>query len=228
MKSFLIRFLLIFILLVIIMVTYHSYLKKQEQIVSTGEPIPEYDNLKSALLVIDLQESSTGRMTETEVYSPESNQYIEKINRIIQHSANQNITVIYICAVTDNWLLNLLNARMKKGTIGTRLDSRLIKNSDYLLEKSKWDSFSNPDLDAILKREQISRLYIVGLDVNYCIKNTILAALNRGYEVYAIDDALRSGNQALREQALQEFKKRGAKVITSSEYLRIIPIMPGF
>jgi len=210
------------------MVTYHSYLKKQEQIVSTGEPIPEYDNLKSALLVIDLQESSTGRMTETEEYSPESNQYIEKINQIIKHSTDKNITVIYICAITDNWLLNLLNARMKKGTIGTRLDSRLIKNSDYLLEKSKWDSFSNPDLDAILKREQISRLYIVGLDVNYCIKNTILAALNRGYEVYAIDDALRSGNQALREQALQEFKKRGAKVITSSEYLRIIPIMPGF
>ena len=220
MKSFLIRFLLIFILLVIIMVTYHSYLKMQEQIVSTGEPIPEYDNLKSALLVIDLQESSTGRMTETEEYSPESNQYIEKINQIIKHSTDKNITVIYICAITDNWLLNLLNARMKKGTIGTRLDSRLIKVSDYLLYKNKWDSFSNPELDAILKREQIGRLYIVGLDVNYCIKNTILAAVNRGYEVFAIDDALRSGDQALREQAMQEFEKRGAKVITSSEYLQ--------
>jgi len=201
------------------MITYHSYLKKQEQIVSTGEPIPEYDNLKSALLVIDLQESSTGRMSETEVYSPECNQYIEKINQIIQHSANQNITVIYICAVTDNWLLNLLNARMKKGTIGTRLDSRLIKNSDYLLEKSKWDSFSNPDLDAILKREQISRLYIVGLDVNYCIKNTILAALNRGYEVFAIDDALRSGDQTLREQAIQELITKGVQIISSFEFL---------
>jgi len=219
MKSFLIRFLLIFILLVIIMVTYRSYLKKQEQIISTGEPIPEYDSLKSALLVIDLQEASTGRMTETEEYSPESNQYIEKINQIIKHSTDKNITVIYICAITDNWLLNLLNARMKKGTIGTRLDSRLIKVSDYLLYKNKWDSFSNPELDAILKREQIGRLYIVGLDVNYCIKNTILAALNRGYEVFAIDDALRSGDQALREQAMQELMTKGVQIISSFEFL---------
>jgi len=201
------------------MVTYHSYLKMQEQIVSTGEPIPEYDNLKSALLVIDLQESSTGRMTETEVYSPESNQYIEKINQIIKHSADKNITVIYICAITDNWFLNLLNARMKKGTIGTRLDSRLIKVSDYLLYKNKWDSFSNPELDAILKREQVSRLYIVGLDVNYCIKNTILAALNRGYDVLAIDDALRSGDQTLREQAIQELITKGVQIISSFEFL---------
>ena len=201
------------------MITYHSYLKKQEQIISTGEPVPEYYSLKSALLVIDLQESSTGRMTETEEYSPESNQYIEKINQIIKHSADHNITVIYICAITDNWLLNLLNDRMKKGTIGTRLDSRLVKVSDYLLQKDKWDSFSNPELDAILKREQISRLYIVGLDVNYCIKNTILAALNRGYEVFAIDDALRSGDQALREQAIQELITKGVQIISSFEFL---------
>jgi len=219
MKSFLIRFLLIFILLVIIMVTYHSYLKMQEQIISTGEPIPEYDSLKSALLIIDLQEASTGRMKETEEYSPESNQYIEKINQIIKHSADKNITVIYICAITDNWFLNLLNARMKKGTIGTRLDSRLIKVSDYLLYKNKWDSFSNPELDAILKREQVSRLYIVGLDVNYCIKNTILAALNRGYDVLAIDDALRSGDQTLREQAIQELITKGVQIISSFEFL---------
>jgi nicotinamidase-related amidase len=219
MKSFLIRFLLIFILLVIIMITYHSYLKKQEQIISTGEPIPEYDSLKSTLLVIDLQEASTGRMTESEEYSPESNQYIAKVNQIIKHSANQNITVIYICAITDNWLLNLLNDRMKKGTIGTRLDSRLVKVSDYLLQKNKWDSFSNPELDAILKKERVSRLYIVGLDVAYCIKNTIFAALNRGYEVYAIKDALRSGDQVLRKQVMQEFKTKGVKVITSSEFL---------
>jgi len=187
--------------------------------ISTGEPIPEYDSLKSALLVIDLQEASTGRMTEAQEYSPESNQYIEKVNQIIKHSADQNITVIYICAITDNWLLNLLKDRMQEGTIGARLDTRLIKVSNYLLQKNKWDSFSNPELDEILKKEQISRLYIVGLDVAYCIKNTILAALNRGYEVYAIDDALRSGDQALREQVMQEFKTKGVKVIQSSEFL---------
>jgi ABC-type polysaccharide/polyol phosphate export permease len=60
--------------------------------------------------------------------------------------------------------------------------------------------------------------YIVGLDAAYCVKNTISAALNRGFEVLVIEDALISETKALKEEMIQYFKNNGVKIIRTFEY----------
>jgi len=108
---------------------------------------------------------------------------------------------------------------MKKGSIGTQIDSRLLIISDYILPKEKSDSFSNPHLDEILMKNKINRLYIAGLDAAYCVKNTITAAQNRGYDVVVIEDALLSKTTELKAEMIDYFRSTGVTVITSREYL---------
>jgi len=96
---------------------------------------------------------------------------------------------------------------MKKGSIGTQIDSRLNLVSEYVLSKEKKDSFSNPELDDILKKNKISRLYFVGLDAAYCVNNTISAAINRNYDVFVIKDALISETDSLKNKMIHNYKK---------------------
>lgn len=219
MKSFLKRFFLILLLFVIIVVLYFIYLNKEADVVTKGEPIPKYDTLKSALIVIDIQEATTGKVSITEQYIRQSDSLIKRINNIIMHSENKNIPIIYIFTETDNWLINILNSTMKKGSIGTQIDSRLNLVSKYVLSKKKKDSFSNPELDDILKKNKISRLYFVGLDAAYCVNNTISAAINRNYDVFVIKDALISETDSLKNKMIQNYKKNDVKIITTYEYL---------
>jgi nicotinamidase/pyrazinamidase len=218
MKSFLKKFFLILFLVIFIAVAYFVYLNKQADSISKGEQIPRYDSVKSALFVVDIQEATTGKVSITDEYIQQSDSLIEKINNIIKHSENKNIPIIYIYTETDSWFIHLLNNTMKKGSIGTQIDSRLLRVSDYILPKEKKDAFSNPSLDIILRKNEISRLYIVGLDAAYCVKNTISAALNRGFEVLVIEDALISETKALKEEMIQYFKNNGVKIIRTFEY----------
>jgi nicotinamidase-related amidase len=58
---------------------------------------------------------------------------------------------------------------MAKGRLGAELDSRLNIASDYIQSKKKEDAFSNSDLDSILIKSEISRLFIVGLNAAHCL-----------------------------------------------------------
>ncbi len=219
MKSFLKRFFLILFIVILLVVAYLIYLDKQADIISKGEIISDYDTVKSVLMVIDIQEATTGKVSITEEYIQQSDMLITKINHLIQHSEKKDIPVIYIYTETDNWLINLLNSTMKKGSIGTELDSRLHQVSEHILPKEKKDSFSNPYLDKILREKEVSRLYIVGLDAAYCVKNTIIAAVSRGYKVIVIEDALISETQALKDEMINLFLQTGVKIISSNDYL---------
>jgi len=66
----------------------------------------------------------------------------------------------------------------------------VINGNDFTKRIS--DSFSNPQLDAFLIRNRVDELYLVGLDASYCVHKTALGALNRGYKVTVVDDAVLS------------------------------------
>lgn len=74
-------------------------------------------------------------------------------------------------------------------------------------------------LDEMLKKKNITDLFIVGLTTDYCVKYSVLDAVDLGYRVFVVKDACKPVN--LREddedKALQEMEKVGAKIITSED-----------
>ena len=55
-----------------------------------------------------------------------------------------------------------------------------------------YDGFSGTRLDETLHQLNIQRLWVGGLATDYCVLNTVLEGLRRGYEVFVLTQAVRA------------------------------------
>jgi nicotinamidase/pyrazinamidase len=69
----------------------------------------------------------------------------------------------------------------------------------------------------LLEQKGIGRLFIGGLATDYCVLNTVKEAREIGLDIYVLTDAVRAVdvNPGDGEKALEEMKKKGAKLITT-------------
>ena len=74
-------------------------------------------------------------------------------------------------------------------------------------------------LDAILTGEDVDTLYITGLATDYCVKATVLDALDLGYKVNVVVDAIAGVNVNPNDSndAITEMEKAGAQFIYSKD-----------
>lgn len=85
---------------------------------------------------------------------------------------------------------------------------------------SRFDSYSGfaddggqkTELDNLLRRDSIRKLIIYGLATDYCVKATVLDALNGGYEVEVALDLCHGVSPETTESAIQEMKASGATI----------------
>jgi nicotinamidase/pyrazinamidase len=201
------------ILLVLIVFINLIIAGQYESIVTTGQPVENYGKHKSALLVIDIQEATTGQLSIYPFFQKNSDELIKNINRIINSFNNQNILVIHIRSEISNPLINLLNSSYAKGSLGAQFDKRLETTSGLELIKRAKDSFKNTNLDSILTSNKVNELYIVGLDAAECINATVKASQNRNYKVNLIEEAILSKSTEMKDSMIVVFKDRGVNVL---------------
>ena len=79
--------------------------------------------------------------------------------------------------------------------------------------KRKSDAFSNLRLDSFLDVLKVKQIVISGLDIAYCAGKTSQAALNRGYEVIVVEDAVISETAELKQEKIIELESAGAQII---------------
>ncbi len=222
MKRILIWIGLTLLLIVIVLGGNLLLFEKQSSKVSQGVPVKKYNSEKSALLVIDLQEYTTGKLSTDTCYTNGSDNHISLINRIIDTAREKNIPVVYVKSEISDVLINLINNSLKPGSAGVSFDKRMNVVSDLIVSKQREDAFSNPRLDSILISNQVSKLYVTGLDAAYCVKSTMLAAKNRGYKILAINDAIVAKSDSLKAEMLIEYKERGIDIINSEDFLNSV------
>jgi nicotinamidase/pyrazinamidase len=72
-----------------------------------------------------------------------------------------------------------------------------------------------------LKEQAVTSVYIMGLATDYCVKFTALDALALGFDTYLITDGCRGVNLQANdsENAFKELKEKGAKLLTSKEWI---------
>ena len=220
MKKIILRTLGALVLIVVFLFVYLIVFEKRGKQVSEGQPIEKYPMQRSALMVIAIQESTTGAVSQYENLAKVSDGLIRTINSVIDQAVRDNMPVIYIRSEITDPIINLINNSMEKGSVGAALDKRLKILSGPVFGKEKEDAFSNPELDRFLMQERINRLVIVGLDAAYCVNSTIKAAQNRGYEVTVMTDAVISSEEELRNQMFKEFADRQVKFMRSDEFIR--------
>lgn len=77
-----------------------------------------------------------------------------------------------------------------KGTLGWELHPAIVPAAgETILDKTTCDTFASTALGEELSRLGVRRLVIAGLQSDYCIRETTLGALERGYAVTLVSDA---------------------------------------
>ena len=182
--------------------------------VTEGEPIKNRDPDRMALLVIDIQEGTTGSTSETKGYIRQSESLIASVNTLVGIAEEKDWTIIWIRSEVVNPLLNVLNNSLARGSVGAELDGRLDTSLGQVVVKRRNDSFLNTPLDSILSERGIGRLVIAGLDAEHCVLTAIQAATNRGYPLTVFEETVIAKEDELMPEMLETYKNLGVEVRT--------------
>jgi len=201
-----------------------------------GKKIENYATPQRALLVIDMQEDYTGTTARPPYPYKNSEQLIATVNTIIKAASKENINIVYIRqefgglrgTLISGVISSLFSGKISEGTAikgnpGTEIDKRIAILSDNVFPKSRGDAFSNPEIEALLIKHQVNELYLAGLDAEYCVHNTAQGALNRGYTVKIITDAIALRAEEKWDKLLQQYREEGITLLTSQQFLEQTP-----
>lgn len=154
--------------------------------VSVGERIPERNG--SALLLIDLQSVFWDHGPYSEAAKDLA------ATNILKEAAAARAQGHPVIAVRQEWSIPSTKAvarlamkgQAMAGSEGTELAERFASLPQHVLVKRVQDAFETGELDALLERLNVGKLRLVGLDLNYCVQKTALAAAHRGYDVTVV------------------------------------------
>ncbi|MNT56425.1 Isochorismatase family protein [compost metagenome] len=90
----------------------------------------------------------------------------------------------------------------------SKFDPRLNVGNGMVLEKNTENTFASTNLEKHLKDQGINELYILGQDGVACINKTTRAALDLGFKVHLVSDAIVSGAPKKWEKLQLEFAKK--------------------
>lgn len=176
--------------------------------ISSGDPIGPRPG--TALLMIDLQtvfwasgifgESVKTKTKATILAEAEA----AKTNRIPIIAVRQEWSIPSTKAVARL----LMKGQAVAGTPGTEIASPFSDLADHVLVKRVQDAFETGELDKLLVGLDVGKLRIVGLDTNYCVAKTALAARQRGFEVEIVTRGVLSADTTAAEKTLSMLRTR--------------------
>ena len=171
-----------------------------------------------ALLVIDIQEDYTGVNARKKTRYNGADELVIRVNKIIGECKRNGTDVIYIKQEFAGVIPVLLTKLFSHGTAikgkpGTEFDKRLNIVSENCFTKSMPSTFTNAELKKYLDKNKIEVLDVVGLDGQFCVKETVKGAIKEKYSVNLISNAILFKNENKREEVFKSLKELGAKII---------------
>ena len=97
--------------------------------------------------------------------------------------------------------------------------------SKGLGDEDCYSAFDGTDLALQLRRLGVEEVWIGGLATDYCVKNTVLDALKEGFQVKALENAMRAVElkPGDGEAALAEMREAGAEINNSADFEKLSP-----
>lgn len=95
-------------------------------------------------------------------------------------------------------------------------------------ERDAYSAFENTGLDERLQQSQVQRLFVCGLATDVCVQATVQDALQSGYSVVLITDAIRAVDAAAGdgERAISVMQQRGARIANSQTIFEVAHVAP--
>ncbi len=189
--------------------------------ITKGTVITDYPTPRTALLVIDLQKDMTEKDGARPLNIRQTDSIIPLVNTLTKKAGNKDWLVAYVThEYRKNSILRLVTRNfLLEGMPGAKMDPRVLMVSDNHFIKYRMDAFSNSEFEKFLQKNQINHLLLTGMAAEACIDRTCRAALNRGYKVSVISDAIAGISDASRNKKIDDYQRAGAQIISFSELI---------
>jgi len=209
-------YLFIFLAIVAFLALMVALMMYRSMFVATrGRKIATYPNPRKALVVLDIQEGYSGTEARRPVTAPPATGMLATVNRLIDMASESDMEVAYIRQVFSNNLFVRLHGGRRVGKVMIDRRIKVINGNDF--EKNRTDAFSNRRFEQLLIDRQVDELYLTGVDADYCVYYTAIGALNRGYRVVVVTDAVASRHKMA--DVLERYRRKGIGVMTSEQLI---------
>ena len=188
-----------------------------------GSAIPKYENPKTVLLVMDMQEDFLGENAKMPINKEQIPAITAVINSLIDEFERNGQQIIYVKSEFPKIAIGnrIRHHAAIKGSPGTNIYGKIRISGNIIFSKKEPDAFSNPEFEKYLVANQVNQLVITGVYADQCVLSTALAALNRKYQVKFVRNGVGSSSEKAVYKACETVKKRGAEVIEYQPNMRI-------
>jgi nicotinamidase/pyrazinamidase len=183
------------------------------------------DSARDALLIVDVQNDFC---PDGALAVPGGHEVIPVINHLLKHR--------WLTVATMDWhpaehcsfepYGGPWPPHCVQETVGAELHPELDANKIQLLitkgshpDKDAYSGFHDTELANILREKGVKRVVVCGIATDYCVRATAHDALQEGFEVLVLEDAIRGVevNPGDCQRTIEELLQAGAQVIISSE-----------
>jgi nicotinamidase-related amidase len=86
-----------------------------------------------------------------------------------------------------------------------------------IIDKHVYSPFTNPQLSRLLRNRMVDSLVLTGLESDVCVLSAALDAVDRGYRVVIVTDALCSSSDQTHDAILTIFRGRFSEQIETCD-----------
>jgi nicotinamidase-related amidase len=166
---------------------------------------------RRALLVVDLQEAHAPTAGRRPARNLPSTGLFGAVNRLVAWAQVEGIEVGYVTQrFGAGWLVRLHGGRRAGPVV---VDRRVLQLGGPVFEKNRTDAFSSGPLEAWLEAHEVGGVILAGVDAAFCVTMTARGALQRGYRVTVVEDAVASRRPL--GPVLAKLMRRGVTVVRS-------------
>ena len=87
------------------------------------------------------------------------------------------------------------------------------------LEKISFSIFNDEKIVKVIKESGCKKLIVFGIESHVCVLQSLIHALERGYELCAIEDAMGSRSKENHDNALSFLRQKGVNIINTESFL---------
>ncbi|MEN3975137.1 cysteine hydrolase [Emcibacter sp. SYSU 3D8] len=91
-----------------------------------------------------------------------------------------------------------------------------------IVDKATYSAFGTPALDRLLQAKNVDGLIVTGAETDSCVLATVLGAVDRGYRVYLVTDAVCSSSDEGHDALMGLYRRRYSQQIQTLSAAEVI------
>nr|WP_068890629.1 isochorismatase family cysteine hydrolase [Pedobacter panaciterrae] len=182
------------------------------------------ENTKTAILVMDMQLSILGSLTEKETL-------IGNTARAIKAAREQQIPIIYVVVgfrqgIPEVGINNKVFSEFKKSLLNMDMQDWVKihpgvapQDGDIIITKRRFSAFTGSDLEVVLRGQGIQHLILTGVSTSGVVLSTLREAADKDYLLTVISDCCADHDEEVHRVLMTKIFPRQANVVPLIEWI---------